>query len=66
MTDDEEQCIICGQWTYDNPTPRTREQERIEFDEWYCTHTFDLESEPIGSRAYTQQFGAWLASKGIK
>ena len=33
------------------------------FEQWYTTHTFDYELQPIGSRECSLQRKAWIASR---
>jgi hypothetical protein len=35
--------------------------ERKDFEQWYTTHTFDYEKNPIGSRECGLQWASWLA-----
>jgi hypothetical protein len=45
-------------------TTPTREQVvREAFEKWYCESTFDLAGQPTGSRACSQQWGAWKAAR---
>ena len=36
-------------------------QERDAFEEWFATHTFNFEREPIGSRECGLRWEAWRA-----
>jgi hypothetical protein len=38
------------------------DKSRKAFEAWYCTHVFDIESEPMGGRSFTQQWSAWHAA----
>lgn len=44
----------------------TRSESRKAFEQWYVTHAFDYESNPIGSRDCALQWDAWEAAQTAK